>query len=101
MAVNGNTFPDILQDIELHNIFLPLSKNTTCLFVTTSRGSKHKSLLLFLIGTYTQAGNMTRIPAQQLGVDDVNPSFCKTIHCDGCLAACMHAFTPLLSPVCS
>lgn len=101
MAVNCNTFPDILQDIELHNIFLPLSKNTTWLFVTTSRGSKQKSLLLFLIATYTQAGNTTRIPAQQLGVDDVNPSLCKTIHCDGCLAACMHAFTPLLSPVCS
>lgn len=66
MAVDSSAFLEFLQAIELYNICLQLSKNTAWLFMTMSRDSKHRSLQLFLIGPYTQARNITEIPAQQL-----------------------------------
>lgn len=62
-AVDGNAFLEFLQVIELYNISLQVSKKTAWLFMTVSHDFKHKSLPLFFIGSYTQAGNITRIPA--------------------------------------
>lgn len=66
VAVDDNAFLYFLQTIELYNIALQLSKNTAWMFMAMLHGSRDKSLLLFLIESSTQTGNINMIPAQQL-----------------------------------
>lgn len=66
VAVDDNAFLDYLQTIELYNISLQLSKNPAWMFMAMSCGSIGKSLLLFLIESCTQTGNISMIPVQQL-----------------------------------